>query len=150
MAVEVIEGDLHPTEPSGGMRKYKRYADLKITVPNGQVRPLGKVTAGGGMVDEIRRGGKGRYYFARADGATGLIGVRRPDGTKIYSHYQNIEPMLLIVGMLGILGGVAKYGFGVEEFPLTPVVLGPVLFAFWFYLRNQRLTQQREFEADGA
>jgi hypothetical protein len=150
MAVEVIEGDLHPTEPSNGRKKFARYKDLQITIPDGKVRPLGKIFAGGGVIDEVRRGGRGRYYFAKSDGAVGLIGVRRPDGTRTYSHFTNIEPVLLVVGILGVLGGVAKFVLGVEDFPLTPVVLGPLLLLGWAYLRNQRLGFQREFEADTA
>ena len=102
------------------------------------------------MIEEIRRGGQGRYYVATSGGATALIGVRRPDGAAVYSHYQNVEPIVLVVGSLGVLGAIAKFGLGVEDFPLTPCVLGPLLLIGWYYLRSQRLGQQRAFAADTA
>ncbi|MFT4027280.1 MAG: hypothetical protein QM676_10825 [Novosphingobium sp.] len=150
MAVEVIEGNLGSSEPAGGRRKYARYNGLAITRANGQVRSFGKLAAGGAVIDEIRRGGEGRWYVATSGGATAFIGVRRSDGTATYAHYMNTEPMLLVVGLLGVLGGVLKFGIGVEDFPLTPVVLGPLLLLGWWYFRSQRLQQRRFFEADAG
>jgi hypothetical protein len=46
--------------------------------------------------------------------------------------------------------GIARFGFGVEDFPLTPSILGPMLLAGWYYFRSQRLAQQREVDADSA
>lgn len=149
MTVEVIEGALEPAEPAGGNKKYARYRNLKIVEPNGRPRSLGKLAAGGKVIDEIRRGGEGRWYVAVSGGATAVIGVRRADGTAVYSHYMKIEPMLLVVGLLGTIGGVIKFGFGVQDFPITPVVLGPLLVMGWWWFRSQRLAQQQAFEVDG-
>jgi hypothetical protein len=150
MAVEVIEGDLQPVEPAGGNAKYARYKGLAITAPNGQVRSLGKFAAGGRVIDELRRGGPGKYYVASSGGANAVIGVRRSDGTAVYSHYMNMEPIVLVVGLLGTLGAVLKFGLGIEDFPLTPCVLGPLLLLGWWYFRSQRLEQQRFFEMQMA
>lgn len=148
MAVEVVEGALQPSEPAGGRKKYAWYKGLAISEPGGQVRSFGKLAAGGAMIEEIRRGGEGRWYVATSGGATALIGVRRADGTAVYAHYQNIEPVILVVGLLGVLGGVLKFGLGVEDFPLTPVVLGPLLLLGWWYFRSQRLAQENYFKTD--
>lgn len=149
MTVEVVEGVLEAAEPAGGNRKYARYRDLKIIEPSGRPRSLGKLAAGGQVIEEIRRGGPGRWYVAVSGGATAVIGVRRADGTAVYSHYMNIEPVVLVVGLLGIIGGVIKFGFGVQDFPITPVVLGPLLVMGWWWFRSQRLAQQQAFEVDG-
>jgi hypothetical protein len=150
MAVEVIEGDLQPSEPAGGKKKYARYKSLTITQPGGHVRSFSKIAAGHGMIDEIRRGGQGRWYVAKVDGVTAFAGVRRADGTAVYAKHTNFEPVVLVVGLLGCLGGVVKFGLGVEEFPLTPVVLGPFLLIGWYYFRSKRLEQERVFAADAA
>ncbi len=147
MAVEVIEGTLEATEPTRGKRGYGQYVALRIDGANGQERTISKVAAGPAMVEEIRQGGAGRYYLARADGANALIGVRRPDGAAIYAHYQNIEPIVLIAGLFGAAAAVARFGFGADMF-LIPALLGPLLLVGWFYLRSQRLAQRGFFEAD--
>ncbi len=146
MAVEVFEGDLQPSEPAGGKKKYARYKTLTITLPGGQVRSFSKIAAGHGMIDEIRRGGQGRWYVAKVDGVTAFSGVRRSDGTAVYANHTNFEPVMLVVGLLGCLGGVVKYGFGVEDFPLTPVVLGPLLLGAWYYFRSKRLEAENYFK----
>lgn len=150
MAVEVVEGDLQPSEPAGGRKKYAYYKGLTITQPGDHTRSFGKLAAGGAMIAEIRRGGQGRWYVARSGGASAFIGVRRADGSAVYAHYQNLEPIILVVGLLGVLGGVLKFGFGLADFPLTPVVLGPPLLLAWAYFRSQRLEQQRFFEAEAS
>lgn len=146
MAIEVVEGVLEPAQPSGGKRKYARYAGVKILEVSGRTRSLGKLAAGGPVIEEIRRGGQGRWYVVSSGGATAIVGVRRADGTAVYAHYMNMEPIMLVVGLLGVLGGVIKYGFGVADFPLTPIVLGPLLLLGWWWFRGQRLEQQRFFE----
>jgi hypothetical protein len=147
MAIEVVEGVLEPVEPSGGRRKYARYNSVKILETSGRSRSLGKLAAGGQVIEELRRGGQGRWYVVSSGGATAIVGVRRADGTAVYAHYMKIEAMLLVVGMLGVQGGVIKFGLGVADFPLTPVVLGPLLVLAWWWYRGQRLEQQHFFEA---
>lgn len=147
MAIEVVEGVLEPAEPSGGKRKYARYDSVKILEASGRTRSLGKVAAGGQVIEQIRRGGQGRWFVASSGGATAIVGVRRADGTSVYAHYMSMEPIVLVVGLLGVLGGVVKFGFGVADFPVTPVVLGPLLLLGWWWFRSQRLEQQHFFEA---
>jgi hypothetical protein len=150
MAVEVIEGTLEGSEPSRGKRGYARYDTLRFATPDGQARTFAKVAAGPAMIEEIRRGGAGRYYMATADGAKALIGVRRADGGSTYAHYHNIEPIILIVGLLGTAAAVARFGLGVADMPLLASVLGPLLLVGWFYLRSQRLAQRKFFDSDGS
>ena len=150
MAVEVIEGTLEASEPSKSKRGYARYDRLSFAVPDAQPRTFAKVAAGPAMIEEIRRGGAGRYYMATADGAKALIGVRRPDGSKTYARYHNFEPIILVVGLLGTATAVARFIFGVEGMPFLASVLGPLLLGAWFYFRSQRLAQHRFFEADGS
>lgn len=149
MAVEVIEGTLEPAQPPKLKRGYARYPALRFTLPGGTVRTVDKVAAGGVVVGEVARGGPGRYFLARADGANALIGVRRADGAAHYAHYQNAEPIVLIGGIIGILVGIARFTV-VPDLPLTPAVLGPLLLLGWLYLRNQRLGQRRFFDANAG
>ena len=89
-------------------------------------------------------------FLSRSRALRCAFGTRRDDGTAVYAHYQNIEPMLLVVGLLGILGGVLKFGVGVGDFPLTPVVLGPPLLIGWWWFRSQRREQQQFFDTHAA
>lgn len=150
MAVEVIEGTLEGSEPSRGKRGYARYNTLRFAAPDGQARTFDKVAAGPAMIEEIRRGGAGRYYMATADGAKALIGVRRADGSATYAHYQNLEPLILVVGLLGTVVAVMRFALGVEGAPLLAALLGPLLLIGWYYLRNQRLAQRKFFDSDGS
>lgn len=146
MAVEVIEGTLAPTQPKSRKRGYGRYPQLVVTTLDGGERKLAKVAAGPAMVEQIALGGDGKYYVAKADGALALCGVRRPDGAAHYAHWSNLEPILLVVAVLGLGVGLLRFGFGVDA-PLTPIVLAPILLLFWLYLRNQRLSARRAFDA---
>jgi hypothetical protein len=150
MAVEVIEGTLEASEPSKSKRGYARYDRLSFAVPDAQPRTFAKVAAGPAMIEEIRRGGAGRYYMATVDGAKALIGVRRADGGATYAHYHNFEPIILVVGLLGTSAAVARFGLGIADMPLLASVLGPLLLIGWFYFRSQRLAQRKVFEADGS
>jgi hypothetical protein len=151
MAVEVIEGTLEPATPAHVKRGYGRYSSLRFDVPGAAPRTFDKVAAGPAMLREIERGGEGRYFMATADGAKALIGVRRPDGTATYAHYQNAEPIVLIGGLIGTACAVMRFGFGFgADIFLLPCLLGPPLLLGWFYLRSQRLAQKRAFDANGS
>ena len=150
MAVEVIEGTLEGSEPSRGKRGYARYDSLRFAAADGQVRTFARVAAGPAMIEEIRRGGAGRYYMATADGAKALIGVRRADGSATYAHYQNLEPIILAVGLLGTASAALRFGLGMTDMPWLASGLGPLLLIGWFYLRNQRLAQRKFFDSDGS
>lgn len=149
MAVEFIEGTLQTTQVKSRKRGYAVFAPLTITTADGQERSFAKVATGEPVTSEVIKGGAGRFCIIDADGAKGLIGIRRPDGTRHYGHFSNFAPILLVVGVLGILGGVAKFGFGLSDFPLLPVILGPLLFIAGLYLNQQKSAGRKAFEADG-
>lgn len=145
MAIEVIDGVLTPAEPFRRKRGYTRYKELRIAAADGTERTLAKVAAGGVMVDEIARGGRGRWFVTTADGALGLYGVRRPDGAAHYGHFTNMEPFVLVGAIIGLVALLARLLFG--EGPLLAAVLGPPLLLAWFYLRHQRLAAKSAFDA---
>jgi hypothetical protein len=147
MAVEVIEGTLEPATPAHVKRGYGRYSSLRFDVPGAAPRTFDKVAAGPAMLREIERGGEGRYFMATADGAKALIGVRRGNGTATYAHYQNLEPLVLIAGLVGTAAGIANFVFG-ADLPLLAWILGPPLLLGWLYLRSLRLGKKRAFDAD--
>lgn len=148
MAVEIIEGNLSPAQPSSGNRKYARYKALRFNLAGGNSRSFEKVVAGGAVIEEIARGGEARYFIAKSGGATAVIGVRRADGTAVYAHYMNLEPIVLVVGLLGVICAILRFGAGFEDLPLTPCLMGPLLLGGWYYFRSQRLEQHHAFEAD--
>jgi hypothetical protein len=150
MAVEIIEGTLGTATVKSRKRGYAIFAPLTIVTSDGQTRTFAKVATGEPVTSEVLKGGAGRFTIIDSDGAKGLVGVRRPDGTKVYGHFSNFAPVLFVVGILGMLGGVAKYGFGVTEFPLTPVVLGPLLFLAALWFNAQKSAGRKAFEADNA
>lgn len=148
MAHEIIDGTLEPAQPSSRKFSYRRYKSLTITPDGGAPRIFPKVAAHANLEEEIARGGHGRWYLTKADGQLGMFGLRRADGTAKYGHFSNIEPILLVVGILGALVGIARFGFGVEDLPLTPAVLSVLLLGFYFYLRSKRLAAKASFDAD--
>ena len=150
MALEVVEGILQPSQPKSNRRGYGLFPELTIISASGQARVFNKVATGEPVTSAVIAGGQGRYYFQRAGGALGLIGVRRPDGTSNYGHYTNLAPLVLVVGALGVLVGVARFAFGIADLPLTPAVLGPLLLLFGAYLNSQKNAARRAFEADGT
>jgi len=147
MAVETIEGILVAAQPRRRKWGYGYYKELSFTLPGGSERKIAKVGAGSAMVDEIARGGAGRWFVSDADGGKGLCGVHRADGTRTYAHWSNLGPILLVVGMLGVAVAIARFVFGYTELPVTPAILGPLLIAAWAWLRHQRLTAKKAFDA---
>ncbi len=148
MALEIIDGVLTPATPKSRKMGYSRFEELVITVPNGQQRRLAKISASSSFDEDIAAGGPGRYYFTKADAQYGMFGMRREGGVPKCSRFSNIETMILVVGLLGVLVGIAKFGFGIADLPLTPAVLSVLLLGFWFYMRSQRLTAEARFHAD--
>jgi hypothetical protein len=148
MAVEIIEGRLETPMAKNRKRGYAVFAPLTIVTTDGQTRTFAKVATGEPVTSEVLKGGAGRFYVIDSDGAKGLIGIRRPDGSKFYGHFSNFAPILIVIGVLGILGGLVKYGFGMADFPLTPVVLGPLLFLGGLWLGHQKSVGRKAFEAD--
>lgn len=148
MAVEIVEGTLEPGQPKRNKRGYGLFPELTIRTAGGQARTFTKVVSGEPVTSQIIAGGDGRFYLTRFGGGIGLIGVRRPDNSNYYSHYTNMIPVVLVVGALGALMGVAKFGFGVANLPLTPAVVGPLLMIAGFYFSSQKNAARRAFEAD--
>lgn len=148
MSVTIIEGVLEPAQPYHHKKGYARFERLKITTANGQLREVAKVATREPVTSEAIKGGPGKFYFVTADGPLGLYGVRRPDGSKIYAHFMgNFEPMILIVGLLGTLCAIARFGFGLDA-PFLASIIGPPLVVGWYYLGNKRKNAKRLFEAD--
>lgn len=146
MAAEIIEGTLEPAQPISTRRGYARFDGVAITSASGERRVLPKFATGEPVTSEIIKGGAGRYYFAKVDGGHAIFGVRRADGTATYGHYDNLETMLLVVGLLGTAAAVARFGFGVEA-PWLAAILGPLLLLGWGFFRNRRIAQKTLFDA---
>lgn len=147
--MEIVDGNLTAAEPQRLKRGYGLFRDLRITAADGQVRTFAKVATGAPITDEVRKGGQGRFYFQPSDGVLGLIGVGRPDGSRLYGHSSNHAPIMLVVGGLASLGAIARFGFGVD-FPLIASILGPLLLLAGLYLQRQKAAGRRAFEADGG
>jgi hypothetical protein len=147
MAVEIVEGILVPAQPQRLKRGYGIFRNLQINAADGQVRTFDKVATGEPITSEVTKGGAGRFYFVKSDGALGLIGVQRPDGSRLYGYFSNFAPLLIVIGALASIGTVARFGFGVD-FPLTASVLGPLLLIAGIYLGQQKAAARSAFEAD--
>lgn len=148
MAVEIIEGRLETAQVKSRKRGYAVFAPLSIVTDDGQIRSFPKVATGEPITSEVLKGGVGRFYIADSDGAKGMLGIRRPDGTEFYGHFSNHAPIIMVVGVLGMLGAVAKWGFGVADFPITPIVLGPLLLLAGLWLTSKKNAARKAFEAD--
>ena len=149
MAFEIVDGMLEPLQPRSTKRGYGRFEKLRIRTADGNWREFAKVATGPAMTPEVIAGGEGRFYFASADGPLGLIGVRRSDGSTQYAHFSNVETIMLVVGLLGSLCTIARFGFGVDV-PLTASILGPLLVLGWAYLNNKKKVAHAAFLADNA
>lgn len=150
MAVEFVDGTIAPTEPKRIKRGYGQFPELVLITSSGERRTLNKVFTGPQVTDEVRRGGAGRFCFDRVDGAIALVGVRRPDGTKVFSWHTNVHRLSLFVGILGTFMAVLRFGFGVTEVPLLAWIFGPPLLALAFYMERRKQTARAAFEADSG
>ena len=56
------------------------------------------------------------------------------------------EPLILIVGLLGTLCAIGRFGFGYEELPLVASIVGPLLIVGWYHFSNKRKNARRLFE----
>lgn len=148
MAVEVIDGTVEPSEPVGRKFKYGRFEQWRLTTASGETRIFRRIAAAEPVMGEAAQGGAGRFYIVKAEGAYGLVGLRRPDGREFYAHYSNVEVMVLVVGLLGTACAIGRFGLGIADLPLLASVLGPLLLLGWLYLRGQRRAGLRRFEAD--
>ena len=146
MATNVIKGRIDPTEPTKLRRGYAFYKQLVIHLPGGGSRTLDKVSAAGGVRDVIARGGSGEFHISKHAGMLGIHGVELDDGTKIYAHFNNLEMILLIGAGMGAVTLLFVLA-GLQDPPLTPLLLGPVLAVAWFVVRSGRHKAKAAFDA---
>ena len=146
MASEIIEGRVAPTEPKRVSRGYSYFDPLTITDKSGKAHELRKISAAGGVADAIRRGAEGEFHLSKYGGAKGIHGIKLKDGTKYYAKFSNVETILMI-GIVAAGLVLLLVLFGVPDFPVTPLVLGPIMLFAWFVVRTGRLQHQREFDA---
>lgn len=151
MAVEVIEGTVEPIHDPRPGKKYGRLDRFRIVTTAGGAREFPRIAIAQPVRGEVAKGGAGRYYvFKGGDGAVGLVGVRRADGTEIYGHFMNVEPVILVVGVLGTLCTIGRFVFGITDLPVLASILGPFLLVAYAYMRRQRISAKQVFDADGA
>ena len=109
-------------------------------------REFAKIGAGGKVREVIERGGEGTFYLSKHGGTLGVHGVKLADGTKHYSHFNNLELIFLIGAGAGALALAARLA-GIDEFSITPIVIGTILGACYLIIRNGRLQAKRAFDA---
>ena len=146
MPNEIVSGTSKPVEPMRDKRGYCLFDQVVIDQTDGGQRVLTKASAAGDVAAAIRRGGKGRYYLSTYGGQTGIHGVRLDDGTAAYAHYNNLETIVLV----GVGAGLVMLAIGLSGiggFMITPVVIGAALLVMYFYLRSNRLSAKKHFDA---
>jgi hypothetical protein len=148
MAVELLDGTMEPAEPSRRKGKYVMFKELRFRDRKGGERRLEKVCCGGAVGDAVAKGGSGKFYLSSGGGQTGIHGVRMDDGTSAYAHYNNMGPIILI-GIAAAAVVTIWARMAGEEVMLTPVVLGILLIAAYFYLHSIKAAGKRQYDMDG-
>lgn len=143
--VETVEGRVEATAPKRVKWGYGYFPSLVIHTASGP-REFVKIGAGGKVRELIERGGEGTFYLSKHAGALGVHGVKLADGTKYYAHFNNLEWIFLLAVVLGAGVGVMKI-MGVEDAPVTPMVIGTIFAAVWLVIRNGRLQNKKAFDA---
>jgi hypothetical protein len=147
MASEIIKGRVDPTKPNRVKWGYAYYKSLLIHLDGGGTRELAKLGASGPVSDFIQRGGEAEFHLSRHGGTLGIHGIRLADGSKHYAHFNNLELIMAIGGIIAIVGAVVRFGGIAPTFPLTPIVIGVVLGAFYFVVRAGREATRKAFDA---
>ena len=149
MAVELIEGRVDAAQPRRQKGKYGYFDTLTFHDSSGAERRMAKVCAAGEVLEVLKRGGGGRFYLSSFGGQTGVHGVRMDDGTAAYSHYNNMEMIVLI----GVAAGAVMAAIGLagaSGFMITPVIIGAALAVAYVFMRKSRMDGRRQYEADAA
>ncbi|MEO7411300.1 MAG: hypothetical protein ABIU10_08275 [Sphingomicrobium sp.] len=143
--VETVQGRVEPTTPKRVKWGYGYYPTLVIHTASGP-REFAKISAAGKIREMIERGGEGTFYLSKHAGALGVHGVKLTDGTKYYAHFNNLE-LIFIIGAVAGAGVLLLRMMGVEDAPITPVVVGTILAVAYFLIRNGRLQAKKAFDA---
>ena len=147
MTNEIIKGRVEATAADRVKWGYAYYKKLLIFQPDGATRVLTKVSAAGPVRALIERGGEGEFHISKHAGMLGIHGVRMADGTKSYAHFNNMELIFALGGIIAIIGMVLRSGGIAPTFPLTPIVIGSLLGICYFVIRAGRNASRRAFEA---
>ncbi len=145
MATEILEGTIPATEPVRNKRGYVMFDQLKFRDTAGKERLLPKFCASGDVANALKKGGEGRFYLTRWGGQSGIHGVRLKDGTQAYSHYNNLELLLLLGGLAGAAMLVIGL-MGVDGFMITPVLIGALLLIALVFARRHRLSAKADYD----
>ena len=143
--LEAVQGRVEATAPKRVKWGYAYFPKLVIHSAAGP-REFAKLSAAGKVREVIEHGGEGTFYLSKHAGALGVHGVKLADGTKYYAHFNNMELIFVIAAIVAALGIVAKLA-GVEDFPLTPIVIGAIFAALYPIIRNGRLQAKKAFDA---
>ena len=143
--VETVQGRVEAMAPQRVKWGYAYYPKLVIHTASGP-REFVKISAAGKVRDVIERGGEGIFHLSKHAGMLGVHGVKLADGSKYYAHFNNLEWIFLLATALGAGVGVLKV-MGVEDAPVTPIVVGTIFFAVWLIIRNGRLQNKKAFDA---
>src|SRR5688500_4846769 len=103
MASEIIKGRVEATRPDRVKWGYAYYKKLLIHLDGGGTRELSKLAAGGAVKELIERGGEGEFHLSKHAGMLGIHGIRLADGSKHYAHFNNMETMFAIAGLVAIV-----------------------------------------------
>jgi hypothetical protein len=142
--VEIVQGRVDATAPRRVKWGYAYYPELVIHTATGD-RALAKVSAAGGVRDTIERGGEGTFYLSKHYGMLGVHGVKLPDGTKYYAHFNNFEKLM---GALGVIAAILLLmGLMGMEVPWLPIILGGGFGLYTIFARKGRLENERLFHA---
>ena len=143
--VETVQGRVEATAPKRVKWGYAYYPALVIHTATGP-REFAKISAAGGVRELIERGGEGTFFLSKHVGMLGIHGVKLADGTKHYAHFNNFEWVFLFGAGAGGLMLLLRL-MGVEDAPITPIVIGTIFGACILIIRNGRLQAKRAFDA---
>ena len=126
---------------------YAYYKRLLIHLEGGGTRELTKLGASGPVSDLIERGGEAEFHLSKHAGMLGIHGARLADGSKHYAHFNNMELIFALGGVIAVVGAVLRFGGIAPTFPITPIFIGAVLGAFYFVIRAGREATKKAFDA---
>lgn len=143
--VETVKGRVEATVPKRVKWGYGYFPAMVIHTAGGP-REFTKVSAAGKVRELIERGGEGTFFLSKHAGVLGIHGVKLADGTKYYAHFNNLE-LIFIIGVVAGAGTLLLKLMGVEEAPITPIVMGTILGTAWLVIRNGRQQAKAAFDA---